>query len=212
MIELSAKLIIDNGPQAGHEIELRHDVTTLGRAVTCQVFVDDEFASRRHAQIIRRDDLYWLNDLDSKNGTLLNGQPVTAESRLFDGAEIRIGKALFRFYDLDATRTHPAIGFDQPSLAPTNRLRLSEAARDVWLQGEKLEPPLSPKQFDLLCFLWQRHGEAVSKDEIAAAVWPEADTEAIYDYQIDKMISRLRERLGKDLIETVWGFGYKLVD
>jgi hypothetical protein len=211
MIEPAAKLIIGNGPQAGQEIDLRHDVTTLGRATTCQVFVDDEFASRRHAQIIRRDELYWLNDLNSKNGTLLDGQPVTAECRLYDGAEIRIGQAHFRFYDLDATRTHPALSAEPLAQGSPPQLRLSEAAREVWLQGSKLDPPLSPKQFDLLRFLWQRHGEAVSKDEIAAAVWPEADTEAIYDYQIDKMISRLRERLGKDLIETVWGFGYKLV-
>ena len=48
-------------------------------------------------------------------------------------------------------------------------------------------------------------GEALSKDEIAA-VWPEADG-AIYDYQIDKLVSRLRARLGEpgeDLIETIW--------
>ena len=54
-----------------------------------------------------------------------------------------------------------------------------------------------------------RAGEAVSKDEIIAVVWPETDT-GVYDYQIDKMVSRVRERIGKEWIETVWGYGYRL--
>ena len=82
--------------------------------------------------------------------------------------------------------------------------------RDVWVQGEQLEPPLSPKQFTLLLYLYQRAGEAVSKDELASAVWPEAAGDAVYDYQIDKMVSRVRERIGKEWIETVWGYGYRL--
>jgi DNA-binding winged helix-turn-helix (wHTH) protein len=52
----------------------------------------------------------------------------------------------------------------------------------------------------------------VSKDDIARAVWPEAEG-VIYDYQIDKLVSRLRSRLGEMgelLVETIWGFGYKL--
>jgi hypothetical protein len=210
MTEPAAKLTVGSGPQAGREIELHHDVVTIGRAASCQILIDDDFASRRHAQIVRRDDVYWLHDLGSKNGTLLDGQPLTQERRLTDGAEIRIGAAIFRFYDLAATRTRPGVS---PHARPpeAEKLRLYEAAREVWLQGQKLDPPLSPKQFDLLCFLWQRHGQAVSKDEIATAVWPEAATDAVYDYQIDKMISRLRDRLGKELIETIWGFGYKLI-
>jgi DNA-binding response OmpR family regulator len=55
-----------------------------------------------------------------------------------------------------------------------------------------------------------RTGEAVNKDEIIAAVWPEVESGAIYDYQVDKMVSRVRERIGKDWIETVWGYGYRL--
>ncbi|HEX9921590.1 MAG TPA: winged helix-turn-helix domain-containing protein, partial [Anaerolineae bacterium] len=73
-----------------------------------------------------------------------------------------------------------------------------------------LTPPLSVKQFDLLLYLYQRAGEVVSKDELASAVWPEAAGDGIYDYQVDKMVSRVRERIGKDWIETVWGYGYRL--
>jgi hypothetical protein len=200
-----ARLVVREGlGQVGQEILLTDDVTTLGRAASCQVVIDDDFASRRHAQIIRRDEIYWLRDLDSKNGTLLDHEAVAGETPLADGAEIRIGAVALRFADPAATRTHPNL------VASAALLRVDASARQVWLHGQILTPPLTTRQFDLLHYLYQRTGEAVSKDELAAAVWPEDQSEAIYDYQIDKMVSRLRERIGKEWIETVWGFGYRL--
>jgi DNA-binding response OmpR family regulator len=89
-------------------------------------------------------------------------------------------------------------------------LRVDASSREVWLHGQKLTPPLTTKQFDLLHYLYQRAGQAVSKDELAAAIWPEDQSEAVYDYQVDKMVSRVRERIGKEWIETVWGYGYRL--
>jgi len=205
-----AKLVITSGLNPGAEISLNYDVITMGRAASCQVVLEGNFISRRHAQIIYRDELYWLRDLGSKNGTLLDGQRISGETRLDDGAEIQIGDVDLRFYDLAATRTYPAIKTMVESSTEIFALQVIETAREVWLGGQKLEPPLSPKQFDLLCYLWQNRGQAVSKDDIAAAVWPEVAADAVYNYQIDKMVSRLRERLGKQMIETVWGFGYKL--
>jgi hypothetical protein len=201
-----AKLLVKGGMpgETGQEILLNQDVVTLGRALSCQVVIDSDFASRRHAQIIRREQVYWLKDLGSKNGTLLDGEPVTAEVLLNDSAEIRIGEAVFVFVDLAVTRTHPGI-----TTAPTV-LRVEVSTRDVWVYGNKLTPRLSLKQFNLLHHLYLRAGEAVSKDEIVAAVWPEVETDAIYDYQVDKMVSRVRERIGKEWIETVWGYGYRL--
>lgn len=204
MTDNAAKLIVRAGlGRIGQEILLLEDVTTLGRARSCQVVLENDFTSRRHAQIIRRDEVYWLRDLGSKNGTLLDGQPVAQEALLSDGAEIAIGPVVLRFVDPAATRT-------QTNLALFSLLRVELASREVWVQGQKLSPPLTAKQFDLLLYLYQRAGEAISKDELAAAVWPEASAEAIYDYQIDKMVSRVRERIGKEWIETVWGYGYRL--
>lgn len=204
MTDNIARLVVREGlGRVGHEILLTDDVTTLGRAASCQVVIDHDFASRRHAQIVRRAEVYWLRDLESKNGTLLDNEPVTAETPLADGAEIRIGAVVLRFVDPAATRT-------QPNLAASATLRVDAHARQVWLHGQILSPPLTAKQFDLLLYLYQRASEAVSKDELAGAVWPEDQTEAVYDYQVDKMVSRVRERIGKEWIETVWGFGYRL--
>lgn len=205
MAETVAKLIRrgETG-RSNSEILLSEDVTTLGRAASCQVVIDSDFASRRHAQIVRREDTYWLRDLNSKNGVVLDGERITAEMILADGAEIRIGEVVFYFVDPAATRTHPGLAH---AAAP---LRLEAESRSVWLHGQPLEPPLSVKQFDLLLYLYQRPAEAISKDELATAVWPEVSSDGVYDYQIDKMVSRVRERIGKEFIETVWGYGYRL--
>jgi pSer/pThr/pTyr-binding forkhead associated (FHA) protein len=131
-----ARLIIREGlGRVGQEILLTDDVTTLGRAASCQVVIDDDFASRRHAQIIRRDEIYWLRDLDSKNGTLLDHEAVMNETPLADGAEIRIGAVALRFADPAATRTHPNL------VASAALLRVDASARQVWLHGQILTPP-----------------------------------------------------------------------
>jgi DNA-binding response OmpR family regulator len=205
MAENVAKLIRQARPgQPRQEILLTDDVTTLGRASSCQVVIDSDFASRHHAQLLRRDETYWLRDLNSKNGVLLNNELVTQEMMLTDGAEIRIGEAVFHFVDPAATRTQPGLA------STTSTLWVDADRREVWLQGQKVEPPLSLKQFNLLLYLYERVGEAISKDELASAVWPEVEGEGIYDYQVDKMVSRVRERIGKDWIDTVWGYGYRL--
>jgi pSer/pThr/pTyr-binding forkhead associated (FHA) protein len=201
-----AMLVIRSGMpnRVGEEVLLTQDVTTLGRAPSCQIVISSDFASRRHAQIIKRDQGYWIKDLGSKNGTLLNNELLSGEVLLSDGAEIRIGDMVFAFVDTEVTQT--LIGVDTES----KPLRVEPSTREVWVHGKKLSPRLSLKQFDLLNYLYLRTGEAVSKDEIIVAVWPETESGAIYDYQVDKMVSRVRERIGKDRIETVWGYGYRL--
>jgi len=47
-------------------------LTTLGRALTNTIILDDSFVSAEHAQLTRRDGRWWLEDLGSANGTLLN--------------------------------------------------------------------------------------------------------------------------------------------
>jgi len=48
-------------------------VTTLGRALTNTIVLADSFASAEHARLTQRDSRWWLADLDSRNGTFLNG-------------------------------------------------------------------------------------------------------------------------------------------
>lgn len=76
----------DAGPTV-HPIGRR---AVLGRSHTCDVVVPTPEVSRRHAQLELRGDQYWLVDLDSTNGTFVNGERVE-ESRVRPGDVIRLG-------------------------------------------------------------------------------------------------------------------------
>ena len=94
-------------------------------------------------------------------------------------------------------------------------LRVEPTTREVHVDGNRIDPPLSVKQFDLLYYLYQNHGTVVSKDEIARAVWPESSGD-VYDANIDRMVSRVRSRIEPAssaeprFIYTIRGYGYKL--
>ena len=72
----------------------RHEITSsrvvLGRSRACDVHVPDVNVSRRHAEVRQEGTTYWIVDLDSTNGTVLNGKAVERE-RLRDGDTITLG-------------------------------------------------------------------------------------------------------------------------
>jgi DNA-binding response OmpR family regulator len=67
---------------------------------------------------------------------------------------------------------------------------------------------LSKKEYQLLEYLVKNKGKTVSKDEIITHVW---DYESnILPNTVEVFVKYLRNKLGKDVIKTVRGFGYKL--
>jgi pSer/pThr/pTyr-binding forkhead associated (FHA) protein len=86
----------------GKEYVLDQSETTIGRSQDCSITLDDKTVSGIHAMIrMERDDCI-LNDMNSKNGTLLNGSPVLEASMLRNGDEIEIGSFKFKFVHKDA--------------------------------------------------------------------------------------------------------------
>jgi hypothetical protein len=75
-------------------------MTTLGRAPTSTIMLPDSFASLEHARIVLRGDRWWLEDRDSRNGTLVNHIPVKEPIVLSTGDVIGIGSITLRV-DLD---------------------------------------------------------------------------------------------------------------
>jgi DNA-binding winged helix-turn-helix (wHTH) protein len=69
----------------------------LGRDPTAEICLDSSTVSRRHARIRVAGDQAVLEDLGSKNGTFLNGQPVRSPLRLSHGSEIRLGAVRLTF-------------------------------------------------------------------------------------------------------------------
>ena len=71
-------------------------ITSLGRAPTNTIPIEDTFASSEHAVVAKRNGQWWLEDRQSRNGTTLNGMPVTQPLIITDGDIIGIGKMRFR--------------------------------------------------------------------------------------------------------------------
>lgn len=71
-------------------------VTSIGRAPTNTIRLDDQSASSEHCLLALRDGVWWLEDRNSRNGTKLNQLDVTQPVIVTDGDIINIGKKHFR--------------------------------------------------------------------------------------------------------------------
>jgi pSer/pThr/pTyr-binding forkhead associated (FHA) protein len=91
-----AKLTFESGPFAGRIVALPNQMVTVGRAPDNDVVVGDPATSGRHGRIEVRGGAFWISDLGSTNGTLVNGEPVI-EKQLGHGDLIAIGQNTIRF-------------------------------------------------------------------------------------------------------------------
>ena len=93
-----ALLRIQNGGFEGMTYPLEGEETLIGRNPNTDITLLDEGISREHAIILydADNDSYSLEDLQSTNGTQVNGKRVRSVT-LADGDEVRVGRTLFRF-------------------------------------------------------------------------------------------------------------------
>ncbi len=92
----AALLTFEKGPFAGRIVALPHQMVSIGRAPDNDVVVGDPATSGHHGRIDVRGGGFWISDLGSTNGTLVNGEPVI-ERQLTDGDMIAIGQNTIRF-------------------------------------------------------------------------------------------------------------------
>jgi hypothetical protein len=91
-----SKLHILSGVLEGKIIELVEERITLGRALDNMVRLEDGTVSHHHAMLLLEDGTYKLRDLNSTNGTRVNGMRIV-ESRLNNGDQVRLGSVEMRF-------------------------------------------------------------------------------------------------------------------
>ena len=92
----SARLVIKSGGFPGTSYEVSDAETLIGRNPTTDVTLIDEGISREHAVISFDDGTYTVEDLQSTNGTKVNGHRVRS-SELKPGDEVQIGGTVFVF-------------------------------------------------------------------------------------------------------------------
>ncbi|MBN1209105.1 MAG: sigma 54-interacting transcriptional regulator [Myxococcaceae bacterium] len=84
-------LLLLTGVSAGRRYEVATELT-IGRSPSCELQIEDDKVSRRHARIFLREGHGRLSDLGSRNGTLLNGERVEGEVLLLPGDRVQIGE------------------------------------------------------------------------------------------------------------------------
>jgi serine phosphatase RsbU (regulator of sigma subunit)/pSer/pThr/pTyr-binding forkhead associated (FHA) protein len=93
-----AFLELVRGSSPGARFELDGEQVVLGRSAECEIPIETPAVSRRHAAILRDGDNYFVEDLKSRNGTLLNDRPVAEKTPLNDGDRLVVCDQEFRFH------------------------------------------------------------------------------------------------------------------
>lgn len=89
-------LIYPPGPDMGKRFALSRNEVVLGRGSDCDIQVDRDSVSRRHARVFRNTEQWMVEDLQSTNGSYVNDVPVQ-NSILRDSDFLKIGAAIFKF-------------------------------------------------------------------------------------------------------------------
>jgi hypothetical protein len=199
-----AVLLIPQPDGTTREVALGHTPLVLGRDESCDVPIVSRLVSRRHAQIAAVGSQYVLEDLNSRNGTSLNGTAISGSVTLRDGDRLSLGgSGEIVFLDNDATATRPN--------PPVVGVWLDTNSQVVWVNGRQLNPTLSPAQFRLLQLLINNSGQVCSREAMIAAVWPDV-RDGVSDEALDALIKRVRARLaeipgGNEYLVTLRGRG-----
>ena len=209
---------LDGSLSNQHWVLNREDMT-LGREDICDIVIPVRQISRKHLIFRLRGGVCVVEDLNSKNGSWVNGYRLLGMRELEDGDEIRVAKDIrLRFVGSGATA--PTTTRSLPEVIPSatmtgTRMRLDPESRQVYIGNHVLEPPLSLPQYRLLEILFASQGGVCSRNDVVEAVWPEAMGTGVSEQAIDALVRRLRDRLAEidndhQYVVTVRGHGFRL--
>lgn len=201
------------GPHDGQRWTIREEIV-IGRDADCEIIVADRKVSRKHARFYSTPEGAFIEDLDSKNGTHLNSKLIDQPALLKDGDIVQVALAQ-QFVYLSSDATLP-LELEQPEVhSGTERLRLDNRTRQVWIGGTEINPPLSLAQFTMLEILYQRGGRVVGREELIDGIWGEEEAYDVSHQALDALVRRLRDRLKavdaeNNFIVTIRGHGLRL--
>jgi hypothetical protein len=134
------ELVLIRGPQTGQTFPLDECILTLGRDPRNDIVIDHPEVSRRHARIVRQGDVWVIEDLESTNGTFVNGTRLTGPRALTRGDTIELSEAV-------------ALTWRQAIVAPEETRQPTEGPppwppRDQPPPQRAYPPELAPPSFD----------------------------------------------------------------
>lgn len=89
-------VVITQGSQTGQSAALADGVVLIGRGADCQLILDDDYVSTRHARVVSGSNGVYLEDLGSTNGSYVNNQRITAPTTVTLSDTLRIGRTVMR--------------------------------------------------------------------------------------------------------------------
>ena len=169
-------------------VQLRQDVTTLGRSDVCAIAIPLPIISRIHARIELQGDHYLLFDAGSANGTFVNGKRIEQSYQLSSGDEISLGSrgVVLQFIDPEETMVIE----ESISVPP---LMIDDSAHTVAVHGVPVQ--LSPLEYSLLRYLAHNPGAVCTREDCFLTVWGYPYDHATCEDALNACVTKLRRNL-----------------
>src|SRR5436190_2740181 len=189
-----ASLHIEKGVNQGQDIPLAVDEFVLGREPKCDLYIPITSVSRQHAQIVRLNERFYIEDLKSRNGTKVNNTQISGRVELKDRDQIQICDFVARFHGTDRRPPLPpelAREVEEPEVedeaTPVPEATISSHSSHLLLEAQPKEKlnalleisaslsktleigPLLPKIVDSLFHLFKQadRGFIILRDDLA---------------------------------------------
>ena len=157
-------LIIHSDKMADTQWVLNGQSLVIGRGEDCDIVLPERQVSRHHIRVYAENDVYYVQDLDSRNGTWVNGVQLKGTHLLEDGDQISLALAIrLQFIGTGATAPRQSV---VPADITGGRLRIDPEARRVFINNAEIDPPLSPPQYRLLELLYTSGERICTRDKV----------------------------------------------
>jgi HD-GYP domain-containing protein (c-di-GMP phosphodiesterase class II) len=191
-----SQLRIKKGPGVGKVYPTKDKSTILGRDPKCDIQLGDKSASREHAEVFKLGEMYFIRDLQSRNGTMVNGELID-EELLREGDIIQIGETEIAYQEKDMAlgdagpdTGEDSLFDDSADLGSTMEFHLDEMAKGK---------PESSKELENLKTIYHI-GKVLSSevsgtrlmDEILDIILRKIDADNVYIFMKDADSSRFK--------------------
>jgi serine phosphatase RsbU (regulator of sigma subunit) len=157
-----SRLIVESGNEEGMVFPLGEGAITIGRSASATIQIVDKRISRHHIALRLNRDTYQVEDLGSKNGTLMNGEPLVGVVKLKSGDRLQMGDTVLVF---EREPGEPASGLSDSTKSSPVRLVADELGRQhqafrvesspIISSGERVSREVLREPFERLRVLYQ---------------------------------------------------------
>jgi len=172
-------------------------VATVGRHEDCDVVVDSPAVSRCHARITRENQRYFIEDLNSRNGTNVNAKRIHSRTLLNDGDLVDIATLPFRFLSLESSTDDSGRWG-----AKADVVSLSDSEGEDGSAARMLVKPGERVSSEELGTEALRPSQLIGRIQVAdgGGAWPVVDQAAMKLNQTLKLLHALRQTIGREEI------------